>query len=93
MIELPTKQLFVGRTKRLRRKIIKFLEEKGQADTADVYEFLKHNTYWGASQNQVGNILAKDPRFVLVGNTRRAMGMHSLQIYQLSSDYKEYEEA
>ncbi len=91
MIGLPTKQLFVGRTKRLRNKIIKFLEEKGEADTADVYEHLKHATYWGASQNQVGNILSKDPRFVLVGETRRAMGMHSLQIYKLSDDYLDYE--
>jgi len=88
---LPTKQLFVGRTKRLRSKIIKFLEEKGQADTADVYEYLKRNTYWGASQNQVGNILAKDPRFTHVGDTRRAMGMHSLQIYRLADDYLDYE--
>jgi len=87
---LPTK-ILVGRTKRLRQKIIKYLEEVEQADTADVYEYIKANSYWGATQNQIGNVLSKDPRFTHVGDTRRAMGMHSLQIYKLANDYLDYE--
>lgn len=88
---MPAKIIFVGRTKRLRQKIIKYLEKVGQADTADIYEYIKANSYWGASQNQIGNVVSKDPRFVLVGETRRKMGMWSLQIYELSPDYQEYE--
>tara|TARA_R100000322_G_scaffold108685_1_gene69323 strand:+ start:255 stop:524 length:270 start_codon:yes stop_codon:yes gene_type:complete len=84
-------KIFAGRTKRLRNAIIKFLKEKGQADTADIYEHMKNNTYWGESMNRISNVLSKDPRFELVGETRRAMGMHSLQIYKLADDYQEYE--
>jgi hypothetical protein len=80
-------KIFAGRTKRLRNSIIKFLKEKDQADTADIYEHMKKNTYWGESMNRISN----DPRFELVGETRRAMGMHSLQIYKLADDYLEYE--
>ena len=87
---MPTK-IFAGRTKRLRKAIIKHLLKVGQADTADIYEWLKNNTYWGESMNRISNVLAKDPRFELVGETRRVMGMHSLQIYKLADDYQEYE--
>tara|TARA_R100001198_G_scaffold94361_1_gene77419 strand:+ start:133 stop:297 length:165 start_codon:yes stop_codon:yes gene_type:complete len=52
---------------------------------------MKNNTYWGESMNRISNVLSKDPRFELVGETRRAMGMHSLQIYKLADDYQEYE--
>tara|TARA_B100000902_G_scaffold388149_2_gene433307 strand:- start:136 stop:405 length:270 start_codon:yes stop_codon:yes gene_type:complete len=87
---MPTK-IFAGRTKRLRKQIIKHLLEVGEADTADIYEHLKENTYWGKSMNQISNVLAKDPRFKLVGKTRRVMGMNSLQIYKLADDYLDYE--
>jgi|TARA_R100001509_G_C4846921_1_gene208619 hypothetical protein len=84
-------KIFAGRTKRLRNAIIKFLKDKDQADTADIYEHIKRNTYWGESMMRISNVLSKDPRFELVGETRRAMGMHSLQIYKLADDYQEYE--
>ena len=50
-------KIFAGRTKRLRNAIIKFLKEKDQADTADIYEHMKKNTYWGESMNRISNVL------------------------------------
>jgi hypothetical protein len=46
------------------------LEEKGTANTVEVFDFLNGRFRWGATMNQVGNILAKDIRFSKVGHQR-----------------------
>jgi hypothetical protein len=60
----------VSRTKRLREAVVTFLEEEGRANTVEVFDYLNDRFSWGATMNQVGNILAKDPRFAKVGSVR-----------------------
>tara|TARA_B100000519_G_scaffold155246_1_gene136545 strand:+ start:376 stop:648 length:273 start_codon:yes stop_codon:yes gene_type:complete len=60
----------VSRTKRLRQEVHKFLAERGRANTVEVFDHLNERFSWGATMNQVGNILAKDSRFEKVGSVR-----------------------
>ena len=53
----------MSRTRRLREAVLVLLEEKGTANTVEVFDHLNERFRWGATMNQVGNILAKDPRF------------------------------
>ena len=53
----------MSRTKRLREEVYKFLGERGRANTVEVFDHLNERFSWGATMNQVGNILAKDLRF------------------------------
>ena len=39
------------------------LAEKGEANTVEIFDHLNTRFSWGATMNQVGNILAKDRRF------------------------------
>tara|TARA_Y100001970_G_scaffold238118_1_gene299100 strand:+ start:2241 stop:2495 length:255 start_codon:yes stop_codon:yes gene_type:complete len=60
----------MSRTRRLREAVVTMLEEKGTANTVEVFDFLNNRFRWGATMNQVGNILAKDIRFSKVGHQR-----------------------
>ena len=60
----------MSRTKRLRAEVYKFLGERGRANTVEVFDHLNERFSWGATMNQVGNILAKDSRFEKVGSVR-----------------------
>ena len=60
----------MSRTRRLREAVLVFLGEKGNANTVEVFDHLNERFRWGATMNQVGNILAKDPRFAKVGHQR-----------------------
>lgn len=60
----------MSRTKRLREEVFRFLSEQGRANTVEVFDHLNTRFSWGATMNQVGNILAKDPRFTKVGSVR-----------------------
>ena len=95
------KKVFAGRTKRLRRKIIKYLEQVGQASSTEIFEYLNNNSYGGTTSQQVGNILAQDPRFRVIGTTKNTSLEGSgylpgvakswdVLLYDLSLDYKEW---
>ena len=60
----------MSRTRRLREAVVTMLEEKGTANTVEVFDFLNGRFRWGATMNQVGNILAKDSRFSKIGQKR-----------------------
>ena len=60
----------MSRTYRLREAIRVLLEEQGTANTVEVFDHLNERFRWGATMNQVGNILAKDRRFAKVGHKR-----------------------
>jgi len=60
----------MSRTRRLREAIKVLLEDKGSANTVEVFDHLNERFRWGATMNQVGNILAKDKRFEKVGHQR-----------------------
>ena len=48
----------MSRTRRLREAVLVLLEEKGTANTVEVFDHLNERFRWGATMNQVGNILA-----------------------------------
>ncbi len=60
----------MSRTKRLRQAVVDYLDENGRSNTVDIFDHLNDRFSWGATMNQVGNILAKDIRFEKVGHVR-----------------------
>ena len=60
----------MSRTKRLREEVRTYLEENDTANTVELFDHLNGRFRWGATMNQVGNILAKDSRFSKIGHVR-----------------------
>ena len=60
----------MSRTGRLRNEIVVFLGENGESNTSQILDHVNSRFRWGATMNQVGNILAKDARFEKVGSVR-----------------------
>ncbi len=60
----------MSRTRRLREEVLSLLEDKGTANTVEIFDHLNERFRWGATMNQVGNIMAKDSRFSKVGHVR-----------------------
>ena len=60
----------MSRTRRLREEVVSLLEDKGSANTVEIFDHLNERFRWGATMNQVGNIMAKDSRFSKVGHVR-----------------------
>ena len=57
----------MGRTLRLRTAIATYLESVGEANTTDILDHVNQRFRWGATMNQLGNVLARDRRFIKVG--------------------------
>jgi len=57
----------MGRTQRLRQEISTYLASVGEANTNDILDHVNQRFRWGATMNQLGNVLARDRRFVKVG--------------------------
>ena len=57
----------MSRTQRLRGEILTFLSEVGEANTTAILDHVNRRFRWGATMNQLGNVLARDRRFVKVG--------------------------
>ena len=60
----------MSKTTRLREEVRILLEERGSANTVEIFDHLNERFRWGATMNQVGNILAKDTRFDKIGHVR-----------------------
>jgi len=60
----------MSRTRRLREEVLILLEERETANTVEIFDHLNERFRWGATMNQVGNIMAKDSRFSKVGHVR-----------------------
>jgi hypothetical protein len=52
---------------RLRTEIATYLGNVGEANTTDILDHVNQRFRWGATMNQLGNVLARDRRFVKVG--------------------------
>ena len=52
---------------RLRTEIATYLGNVGEANTTDILDHVNRRFRWGATMNQLGNVLARDRRFVKVG--------------------------
>ena len=59
----------MSRTARLRNEIAQFLEANGVSNTSQILEHVNRRFRWGATMNQVGNVLARDRRFEKLGIT------------------------
>ena len=57
----------MSRTRRLRGEILTFLSEVGEANTTAIRITSTADFDGGATMNQLGNVLARDRRFVKVG--------------------------
>jgi hypothetical protein len=60
----------MGKTKRYAERIVKFLEEIGEANSHQIYDYLIQWS-WSPTMNALGNILSKDKRFCKVGKELR----------------------
>ncbi len=54
----------MSRTGRLREAIHHYLDSVGEASTTEILDHLNRRFRWGATMNQLGNILARDRRFL-----------------------------
>ena len=57
----------MSRTQRLRTEILSFLTEVGEANTTAILDHVNRRFRWGATMNQLGNVLA-----VIVASSRSA---------------------
>ena len=57
----------MSRTKRLRDAIDEYLESVDAANTTDILDHVNQRFRWGATMNQLGNVLARDRRIVKGG--------------------------
>ncbi len=57
----------MSRTRRLRTEIAEYLDDVGQANTTAILDHINKRFRWGATMNQLGNVLARDSRFTKVG--------------------------
>ena len=57
----------MSRTRRLRSEISEYLDDVGQANTTAILDHINKRFRWGATMNQLGNVLARDRRFTKVG--------------------------
>ena len=54
----------------MRNEVETYLNENDSANTVEIFDHLNSRFKWGATMNQVGNILAKDNRFEKIGHIR-----------------------
>ena len=57
----------MSRTTRLRSEITTYLSQVGEANTTAILDHVNRRFRWGATMNQLGNVLARDRRFIKVG--------------------------
>ena len=77
----------MSRTRRLREEVCSLLEEVGSANTVEIFDHLNERFRWGATMNQVGNIMAKDCRFSKIGSVRGQFrgSIYSVCVWGLSN--------
>jgi len=75
-------------TRRLREAVKVFLEKEGSANTVEIFDHLNNRFRWGATMNQVGNILAKDIRFDKIGHIRGEFrgSVYTVCVWAMSQD-------
>ncbi|MDP6326069.1 MAG: DUF3860 domain-containing protein [Candidatus Thalassarchaeaceae archaeon] len=57
----------MSKTGRLRTEISQYLDNVGEANTTAILDHINKRFRWGATMNQLGNVLARDSRFTKVG--------------------------
>ena len=59
------------RTTRLRQKIKKFLNDRGEANTTEILEHVNSTMRHGTTPQQLGNVLSKDRDILKIATTKR----------------------
>ena len=83
------------RTTRMRAKIKKFLLENEDTPTTKIYDHINSTMKWGATMQQLGNVLAKDPDILQTGMVRKnAMitGGYEMMTWSINPEYRERHE-
>jgi hypothetical protein len=77
----------MSKTSRLRNEVETYLNENNTANTVEIFDHLNSRFKWGATMNQVGNILAKDNRFEKIGHVRGQFrgSIYTVCIWSLST--------
>ncbi|MDP6906393.1 MAG: DUF3860 domain-containing protein [Candidatus Thalassarchaeaceae archaeon] len=85
----------MSRTKRLRKAVHTFLQKEGKANTVEVFDYLNERFSWGATMNQVGNILSKDRRFSKIGTVRGLFrgARYSVCVWTLTDKNRGFDDA
>ena len=74
------------RTTRLRQKIKKFLDDRGEANTTEILEHVNSTMRHGTTPQQLGNVLSKDKDIMKVATTKRGgalSGRYEICVWQL----------
>ena len=74
------------RTTRLRQKIKKFLDERGEANTTEILEHVNSTMRHGTTPQQLGNVLSKDKDILKVATTKRGgalSGRYEICVWQV----------
>ena len=77
------------RTTRLREKIKKFLNERGQANTTEILEHVNSTMRHGTTSQQLGNVLSKDKDIRKIATTKRGgalSGRYEICVWTLRED-------
>ena len=73
--------LSMSRTKRLRGALVEYLAEAGPANTSQIYDHINSRFRWGSTMNQLGNVLARDARFIKSGfDENQLLGGYRLRV-------------
>ena len=65
----------MARTKRIRTEVVKLLYNKGQQNSRQIHDDINKKLRWGATMQQLGNILARDPRIEKLNGHDRVGGL------------------
>ena len=74
------------RTTRLREKIKKFLDERGQANTTEILEHVNSTMRHGTTPQQLGNVLSKDKDIRKIATTERRCSLGEIRDMCLDSE-------
>ena len=83
------------RTTRLRQKIKKFLDERGEANTTEILEHVNSTMRHGTTPQQLGNVLSKDKDIMKIATTKRGgalSGRYEICVWQLRPGAQERQE-
>ena len=76
----------IMRTTRLRQKIKKFLDDRGEANTTEILEHVNSTMRHGTTPQQLGNVLSKDKDILKVSTTKRGgalSGRYEICVWQV----------
>tara|TARA_R100000005_G_C4918329_1_gene152763 strand:+ start:128 stop:361 length:234 start_codon:yes stop_codon:yes gene_type:complete len=72
--------------KRIKAKIVKFLEENGEKTTMEIYTFVNNNDKNGITTAALCNVLAKTPDFLNVDTQRvssATLSTYEMKVWKL----------